>query len=901
MFTSEKNPYLPPEAHTPVPYFQMNGINKLPFPYLPPTATKAPISYPSPFPMIMSTTIRPSKIDDDDEDEDEKSTTQISPHLQNKFNRTERMTPQKLERRAVRPVPKIFHNPIDRIDTKLPFQFNSNPEPATQGGAMPTMAPRSISIMDIRDHNMDQIKAASFPGAQYVPQPGNFISSTTETAIPILRLSNEMDLDGSFSYEALGADQTHYVQHSRMENLGTGKDEQVVEGSYSYVGDNGKTYTVHYIADVNGFRASGDHLPVAPPIPEIIQRAIQYNLAEESKKPPHLKSWNEEQQENELSESEKRQQFAVSPPRLSSLFTGKTPESFSHSFSQPPNTQNNLVAAASSQSPVQANIDYSDQMQNKQNSGTISPQITFLASQGAHVPSANAPQQTINRMFTTEKSAMPQLVNYEANMKANEQENNKALWRWQYGINANANQNMEKNSISRSFGADDIVINFNDMTSEQYTKMLTQHLEPDVNHHTDNKKHVQSVFVRDSDYYSDDKSSLENNYQGFNDNLAPEPSDSGDENQYSTVVTVTNDDEEFTNRYDTERNNLQSSVGPKQFAFDNDQTSRPKLITQQQFVPKSQTVTQTYDYEDDDNFESRKTKILNAYDSYDMNLTVLPLTQQTYKTQSINDTKITTKMTVSQETPTSPTQETSPSPPSPPSPPSTTTTYSTTMTIPVSSPFRTSLRFTDFIVPENRPSFKPLFKFTEPPEISSTTQSSTTESNIRQAIEENIFLKNLLRSNPNKYEVYNRIREENHIKNLHVRPHQPKPPNEIKTASKKPVDIADILNYISRSHFESNKLKLSGYKGTYSAEEDELEAEENKNRNYRNLPEQKELQGVIKNYKVLNRNNNLSKGERYVEDGLKRNLSPPPLKPVSLPPLGRAGPSMKSYLPPVYV
>lgn len=63
-----------------------------------------------------------------------------------------------------------------------------------------------------------------------------------------------------------------------MENMGTDKEEQVVEGSYSYVGDNGQTYTVHYIADSNGFRASGDHLPVAPPIPEIIQRLVNILL-----------------------------------------------------------------------------------------------------------------------------------------------------------------------------------------------------------------------------------------------------------------------------------------------------------------------------------------------------------------------------------------------------------------------------------------------------------------------------------------------------------------------------------------------------------------------------------------------------------------------------------------------
>lgn len=79
-----------------------------------------------------------------------------------------------------------------------------------------------------------------------------------------------------YVFRALGADQTHYVQHSRMENLGSDKQEQVVEGSYSYVGDNGQTYTVHYIADSNGFRASGEHLPVAPPIPEIIQRLYFY-------------------------------------------------------------------------------------------------------------------------------------------------------------------------------------------------------------------------------------------------------------------------------------------------------------------------------------------------------------------------------------------------------------------------------------------------------------------------------------------------------------------------------------------------------------------------------------------------------------------------------------------------
>lgn len=199
IFTSEKNPYLPPEAHTPLPYFQMNNFNKLQFPYLPPTATKAPSGYPSPFPMMLSSTLRPHKIDDDDDDNDDKPTTPQPPYLQSKFNRTEKMQNQNAERREMRPIPRNFQHPIDRIDTKMPFQFNSSPEPSTQSSGM---APRSMIISDIqRDHGMDHMKAASFPNPQYVPQPSIFVSSTTETAIPILRLSNEMDLDGSFSYE----------------------------------------------------------------------------------------------------------------------------------------------------------------------------------------------------------------------------------------------------------------------------------------------------------------------------------------------------------------------------------------------------------------------------------------------------------------------------------------------------------------------------------------------------------------------------------------------------------------------------------------------------------------------------------------------------------------------------
>lgn len=50
-------------------------------------------------------------------------------------------------------------------------------------------------------------------------------------------------------------------EEAELQNVGTDDEALVVKGSFSFVGDDGVTYTVVYVADKDGFRAEGEHLP----------------------------------------------------------------------------------------------------------------------------------------------------------------------------------------------------------------------------------------------------------------------------------------------------------------------------------------------------------------------------------------------------------------------------------------------------------------------------------------------------------------------------------------------------------------------------------------------------------------------------------------------------------------
>lgn len=49
-------------------------------------------------------------------------------------------------------------------------------------------------------------------------------------------------------------------EHGELRHVGTDQEGIAVHGSYSYI-LNGVTYTVNYVADENGFRPEGIHIP----------------------------------------------------------------------------------------------------------------------------------------------------------------------------------------------------------------------------------------------------------------------------------------------------------------------------------------------------------------------------------------------------------------------------------------------------------------------------------------------------------------------------------------------------------------------------------------------------------------------------------------------------------------
>ncbi|KAJ8668872.1 hypothetical protein QAD02_000131, partial [Eretmocerus hayati] len=94
----------------------------------------------------------------------------------------------------------------------------------------------------------------------------------------ILRMSKDISPEGNYQY---GYETENGIAANEAGGLKQiGQNAAVVaSGNYAYTGDDGQSYQVSYVADENGYQPQARHLPVAPPVPEAIQRALDYIAA----------------------------------------------------------------------------------------------------------------------------------------------------------------------------------------------------------------------------------------------------------------------------------------------------------------------------------------------------------------------------------------------------------------------------------------------------------------------------------------------------------------------------------------------------------------------------------------------------------------------------------------------
>lgn len=74
--------------------------------------------------------------------------------------------------------------------------------------------------------------------------------------------NDNIGVDGyKYAYETSGGIRAE--ESGQLNNAGQENEAISVRGSFSYIGDDGQTYTVEYVADENGFQPSAAHLPKA--------------------------------------------------------------------------------------------------------------------------------------------------------------------------------------------------------------------------------------------------------------------------------------------------------------------------------------------------------------------------------------------------------------------------------------------------------------------------------------------------------------------------------------------------------------------------------------------------------------------------------------------------------------
>ncbi|XP_026734677.1 larval cuticle protein LCP-17-like [Trichoplusia ni] len=100
-----------------------------------------------------------------------------------------------------------------------------------------------------------------------------------ESSAPVVRSEYEISPEGAFNYvyetgNGIAAEASGNVQNPNSEY-----PSLAVSGSYRYTSPDGTPVELSYVADAEGYKPVGSHIPVAPEIPEAIARSLAYIAA----------------------------------------------------------------------------------------------------------------------------------------------------------------------------------------------------------------------------------------------------------------------------------------------------------------------------------------------------------------------------------------------------------------------------------------------------------------------------------------------------------------------------------------------------------------------------------------------------------------------------------------------
>ncbi|KAJ8976532.1 hypothetical protein NQ317_017939 [Molorchus minor] len=93
---------------------------------------------------------------------------------------------------------------------------------------------------------------------------GQAVNTAAGAAAKILRLDYDNNID-NYAFDVDTSDGFQHYQRGRIvpPQTATEEDSLLVWGSYSYIGPDGRNYTVEYYADKDGFHPAGTHIPPA--------------------------------------------------------------------------------------------------------------------------------------------------------------------------------------------------------------------------------------------------------------------------------------------------------------------------------------------------------------------------------------------------------------------------------------------------------------------------------------------------------------------------------------------------------------------------------------------------------------------------------------------------------------